>query len=225
LQAPAQKNGWDLVKENHEIKGLLVVLSGPSGAGKDTVIKILRSRHAMLHYTVTVTTRKPREGEIDWENYHFVSREEFEDMLSHDEFLEWVEYNGNYYGTPKSQIHRALKEGKIVVLKIEVQGAKRIKKLIPDAIFVFITTPSREELVERLKGRQTDLLEEQKKRLAIAEEELQQVYNYDYLIINHNDQAIVSSEKVWSIMVAESCRVGRKDIAKYIEDTLTKKIV
>lgn len=218
-----QKNGWELVQDNIEKKGLLVVLSGPSGSGKDTVIKILKSRHTKLHYTVTVTTRQPREGEIDWENYHFVSHEEFKDMMAHDEFFEWVEYNGNLYGTPKEQIKRALSEGKIVVLKIEVQGAKKIKELIPDAVFIFITTPTREELIERLKGRETDLQEEQKRRLEIAEQEIQQVYNYDYLIINHNDQALVCAEKVWAIIIAESCRVGRKDIAQYIDQKLFTK--
>ncbi len=158
-----EKNGWEVVKDNIQKRGLLVVLSGPSGSGKDTVIKILRSRHAKLHYTVTVTTRERREGENDWENYHFVSHEEFREMEKNNEFLEWVEYNGNLYGTPKTQITQALHEGKVVILKIEVQGARRIKELIPDAIFIFITTPTRDELIDRLKGRETDLQEEQKK--------------------------------------------------------------
>lgn len=218
-------NGWEVVKENLKKKGLLVVLSGPSGAGKDTVIKILRSRHAKLHYTVTVSTRKPREGEIDWETYHFVSPQEFYDMRDQGEFLEWIEYNNNFYGTPKKQILQALGEGKIVILKIEVQGAKRIKELIPEAVFIFITTPTREELIERLKGRETDLQEEQKKRLAIAEEEIQQIYNYDYLIINHNDQAFLCAEKVWAIIVAESCRSGRKNIASYVDQIFSQKVI
>jgi len=217
--------GWDLVAQNTKKQGMLVVLSGPSGAGKDTVIKILRSRHAKLHYTVTTTTRPPREGEVDWENYHFVTRDAFEDMKKGNEFLEWVEYNGNYYGTPREQIRKALGEGKVVILKIEVRGAIAVKKLVPDALFIFITTPNQDELIERLKGRETDLQHDQKERLAIANEEVKEITNYDFLIINHNDQALACAEKVWAIIVAESCRVGRQDIAKFIDEKLDNNIL
>ncbi len=214
----SDNSGWQHVTDNTQKKGLLVVLSGPSGSGKDTVIKILRSKHAKLHYTVTTTTRAPRNGEVDWENYHFVTREEFAESIAQNAFIEWVEYNGNLYGTPRDQVIKALEEGKIVILKIEVRGAIAIKKTIPHAVYVFITTPTEEELIERLKGRETDLHSDQKERLAIANDEVKEIPNYDYLIINHNDQALSCAEKVWSIIVAESCRVGRQDVAQFLND-------
>ena len=132
-------------------RGRLVVVSGPSGVGKGTVLKYVTSREDFV-YSVSATTRSPREGEVDGQNYFFISRDEFEEMIKNGQLIEYAEYNGNYYGTPRAFVEQMLSEGKNVILEIEVKGAMQVKKVMPDATFIFIAPESREVLEARLRG-------------------------------------------------------------------------
>ncbi|HNT30342.1 MAG TPA: guanylate kinase [bacterium] len=206
------KNAWDVIKNNVCEEGLLIVLSGPGGAGKDTLVRILRKTYINLHYVVTVTTRPKRTDEIDWEHYHFVDDAEFDRMIAGDEFLEWVRFFDYRYGTPKEQVRSALSHGKDVVLKIETQGARKLKELVPHAVFVFLATGTEAELEQRLRQRGDLSPERQKKRLVIAAEEMACLPDYDYVIINANDTAFLAAEKLKYIIEAEHLRIGRKAI-------------
>ena len=137
-------------------RGLLVVLSGPSGSGKGTVLKRAMQKNEQLELSVSVTTRAPREGEIDGVNYYFLTPEAFQNLLAEDGLLEWAEFCGNFYGTPREKIEQRLNEGKDVVLEIEVQGAMKVRAAFPDAVLIFNLPPSLEELKNRLTGRQTE---------------------------------------------------------------------
>ncbi|OIP96644.1 guanylate kinase [Candidatus Wirthbacteria bacterium CG2_30_54_11] len=203
---------WDIIKDYTNSQGLLIVLSGPGGAGKDTLVRILKKTYINLHYVVTVTTRPQRTEEIDWEHYHFVSDKEFDSMIRQDEFLEWVQFFDYRYGTPKKQVMDAVSSGKDVVLKIETQGAKTLREMIPEAVFVFLTTGSELELRQRLHQRADLTPERQEKRVAIASDEMKCLPEYDYLIVNSNDTAFIAAEKLKYIIEAEHLRVGRKSI-------------
>lgn len=190
-------------------QGLLLVISGPSGAGKGTVCRALMARHPEVVYSVSATTRKPRPGEIDGVHYFFVDREKFEAMIAADELLEWamVYENGNYYGTPRQAVLDNLAAGKDVILEIDVQGALQIREKFTDAVFIFILPPSMEELKNRITGRGTETAESISKRLACAETELHYVQKYDYCVIN--DVVEKAVEKLEAIIIAEKCRVQR----------------
>lgn len=164
-------------------KGILTVVSGFSGAGKGTIMKSLIEKYPYF-LSVSATTRSPREGEIDGVHYFFRTREEFETMIEQNQLIEWAEYVGNYYGTPKEAVQKQLDEGKDVVLEIEMQGGMQVKKLFPDALLLFITTPSADVLKERLVGRGTETEEVINKRLARAAEEAEYMDKYDYIIVN-----------------------------------------
>lgn len=164
-------------------KGLLVVLSGFSGAGKSTLTKKLLAEYDYA-YSVSATTRKPREGEVDGKDYYFISREAFEKLMAEDALLEHNEYVGNYYGTPKEPVLRHLEEGKDVILEIDVNGARQVKKAYPEAVLIFVTAPSARELAERLTGRGTEGPEVVRKRLAQSIREKDDALSYDYMIIN-----------------------------------------
>jgi len=165
-------------------KGLLVVVSAPAGCGKDTILECAFKSCNNLHYSVSATTRKKREGEQEGVHYFFKTREEFEQLIESGELLEYTEYAGNYYGTPKTYVPEMLNAGKDVVLKIEVEGAANIRKLFPECVLIFILPPSFEELERRLHKRGTEDEETIKKRVAIARVEMSFVKNYDYIIIN-----------------------------------------
>ena len=165
-------------------KGVLLVVSGPSGVGKGTVIKRLMEQQDNLFYSVSVTTRKPREGEIDGVHYHFISRSEFQDLIAHDGLLEHAEYCGNYYGTPRKEVEQMLQSGKNVLLEIEPCGAAQVIRKCPDAISIFIMPPSMEELRCRLTGRGTEDSETIEKRLHTADLEMKQSKLYRYQVIN-----------------------------------------
>lgn len=166
-------------------RGLLVVISGPSGVGKGTVLKeLMKKKDLNLAYSVSMTTRKQRPGEVDGENYYFVSRDEFEKAVENGELLEHAEFVGNYYGTPLKGVEKLRDEGKNVILEIEVQGAAQVQKKVPDAITIFIVPPSMKELEKRIRGRGTEPEEIIQERLAKAQKELQLTGQYRYVVCN-----------------------------------------
>ena len=189
-------------------KGLLIVLSGPSGAGKSTVVKKLMQKRGNIHFSVSYTTRAPRNEDIDGVTYNFVDRAEFERMIDNNEFLEYAEYSGNYYGTSLKVIEEKQAAGIDVLLDIEVQGAANVRSKCPDAVLVFTVPPSYQELERRLRGRNTDDEQTICKRLARALEEVREINMYDYLVIN--DQVDNAVAELDAIMSAAECRIANR---------------
>ena len=189
-------------------KGQLIVLSGPSGVGKSTVIAELMGQRENIYFSVSYTTRQPRMGEQDGVNYNFVSREEFEGMIRRDELLEYAEYVNNYYGTSLKAIRDRLDAGVDVLLDIEVQGAAKVKARCPEAIFIFIIPPSFEELSRRLHRRNTDSEDVIAGRLEKARVEFREIPNYDYLVIN--DKVSNAVGEIEAILTAAECRVENR---------------
>lgn len=188
-------------------RGTLIVISAPSGAGKGTVISKLLEKENNLWLSVSATSRAPRTNDIEGETYYFYSKEEFENKIKEGYFLEYAEYAGNYYGTPKKIIEEKLNEGIDVILEIEIQGAMQIKNLIPESIFIFIMPPTLEELKRRLVGRNTDSKEKIIERFKIAYKEINEVSKYNYVVVNDEVDNAVS--KIQAIIKAEKCRVDR----------------
>lgn len=200
-------------------KGLLLVVSGPSGAGKGTICKELISKNDDIKLSVSATTRKPRNGEVHGVNYFFIEKEKFEEMIDNVEFLEYAQIYDNFYGTPKAAIIECLENGQDVVLEIEMQGAKQIKEVYPEGVFIFVLPPSLEELKNRIVGRGTETKEEIEKRFSCAFEEINQIVNYDYFVVNKD--VTKSVKEVESIILAEKNKVNRyKDniIQKFKEE-------
>lgn len=189
-------------------RGQLIVLSGPSGVGKSTVIAELFSQRSNIYFSVSYTTRQPRVGEQDGVNYNFVSREEFERMIADDELLEYAEYVDNYYGTSIKLIREKLDAGIDVLLDIEVQGAAKVRARCPDALFIFIIPPSFEELSRRLHRRNTDSEDVIAGRLAKARQEFREIPKYDYLVIN--DKVANAVHEIEAILTAAECRVSSR---------------
>ncbi len=185
-------------------QGYLFIISGPSGVGKGTLIKKLFKKIPDLHYSISLTTRKPRGEEREGIDYHFVNKKTFEKYIDEGRFAEWADVHGDYKGTLLSTIDESLAEGKDLLLEIDVQGALQIKKEYPEGIFIFITPPSWEELEERLRGRDTEEEESLKKRLIDARGEMEFSKHYDYIIIN--DELEKASEELEAIIVNERRR-------------------
>ena len=196
-----------------EKRGTLLVVSGPSGAGKSTVIKLLMAQRGNIYFSVSFTTRQPREGEQEGVNYHYVSNETFERMVAADEFLEHAGYVDHYYGTSRKLIESHLNAGEDVILDIEVQGASIIREKCPEAVLCFLIPPSFEELSKRLHGRQSESEEVIQGRLNRAREEYREINKYDYLVINDEPQNAV--DELAAILKAAACRVSRR--LEYLE--------
>ena len=188
-------------------KGLLLVVSGPSGAGKGTICKALLNKNDQIKLSVSATTRKPRTGEVHGVNYFFLEKEEFTTMIENGEFLEYAQIYDNFYGTPKAAIIECLERGQDVILEIEMQGAKQIKEVYPEGVFIFVLPPSLEELKSRIVGRGTETAEEIEKRFSCAFEEINQIENYDYFIVNEDVDKSVND--VEAIICAEKNKVTR----------------
>lgn len=189
--------------------GLLVVVSGPSGCGKGTVLKQLIENDEHVFYSVSATTRSPRVGEVDGVHYYFISKEQFEEKIASGGMLEYASYVGNYYGTPKQTVEEKCAAGYDVILEIEVQGAMQLREKCPDAVFVFIIPPSMEELEHRLVNRQTETQEVIQNRLNTARTELQFAPKYDYIVVNQTVEQAVSG--IRAILQAEKCRSSRME--------------
>lgn len=189
-------------------RGLLIVISGPSGVGKGTVRKALfaREKHN-LEYSVSMTTRPPRIGEFDGFDYFFVTREEFEKRINEDKLLEYAEFVGNYYGTPMDYVEDRLNEGKEVVLEIEVQGAMQVREKMPDAVFVFIAPPSKGSLRDRITKRATETEDIINKRMDKAEREFGLAHKYDYIVVNDNVEN--AADRIMAIIRAEHAKTER----------------
>ena len=189
-------------------RGLLIVFSGPSGVGKGTVRQeIFSTPDHKFEYSVSMTTRAQRPGEVDGKDYFFRSREEFEELIRNGQMLEYAEYVGNYYGTPLTYVNETLDKGIDVFLEIEVQGALQVKKKVPDAVFIFLTPPDLNELQERLVSRGTDSEEVIAQRIERAREEIALMSEYDYAIVN--DEVPLAAERVKRVIEAEHFRVDR----------------
>ena len=189
-------------------KGLLIVISGPSGVGKGSIINVLLERRSNAKLSVSATTRSPRPGEIDGVHYFFIDEPTFKSMIERNEFLEYMHvFNTHYYGTPRSFVLEELEAGNDVILDIDVQGAMKVKASYPDAVLVFIAPPSMSELKERLLGRGTETPEQVERRFNTAFEEMKQVGNYDYVVVN--DILDIAINKVESIIGAEKSRMTR----------------
>lgn len=173
-------------------RGILVVVSGFSGAGKGTLMKALLNQHDNYALSISATTRQPREGEVDGREYFFVSTEKFQEMIAHDELIEYAKYVNNYYGTPKAYVEQKMAEGTDVILEIEIQGALKIKEKFPDALLLFVMPPNAGELRKRLAGRGTETKEVIEARLKRAAEEAEGIDNYDYILINDTIDECVS---------------------------------
>lgn len=189
-------------------KGTLFVITGPSGAGKGTVLKEVFSALDGLYFSVSGTTRAPREGEVDGVHYHFMTRERFEELIANDRFLEYAQYNGNYYGTPLDPVEEHLEQGHDVILEIELQGALQVKKRLPKAVTVFIAPPSFEELERRLRGRGTETEEVIQNRLAIARQECANMDEFRFIVVN--DEVDAAADRLRAIML--SCRCLRENL-------------
>lgn len=193
---------------NFKERGLLIVLSGPSGVGKGTVCRVLREEtDNNLQYSVSATTRKPREGEVEGTHYFFKSREEFERMIEQKQLLEHAEFVGNYYGTPVEWVRETLESGRDVILEIEVQGAFQVKERFPEAVFLFLAPPSLQELRNRLVGRGTESEDVIKQRLLVAREEIELMDAYDYVVTN--DEVEKAIDRIKAIVTAEHCKRER----------------
>ncbi len=196
-----------------ESQPLLIVISGPSGVGKDSLVERMEERGCPFHFIVTVTDRSPRPEEVDGEDYFFVSTETFRDLIEEDKLLEYAVVYGQYKGVPKQQVREAMASGKDVVMRLDVQGAATIRRIVPEAVLVFLTAPSEEELKQRLRNRGGDSLKQVERRIATAREEMKQLAEFDYRVINRHDRLDEAVNDVLAIIRAEHCRVDQRKVS------------
>lgn len=185
-------------------KGLLILISGPSGTGKGTVCDLLRQKHPEISYSISATTRQPRPGEQDGVNYYFYTKEKFQEMIDQGQLLEWAEVYGNFYGTPKQKVLDRLEAGEDILLEIDTQGALNVMKVMPEGLFIFLLPPSLEELAARLKGRGTETEESLHRRLGAAVDEIKLATKYRYVVVN--DKVDDAQETIANIIEAEHHR-------------------
>ncbi len=197
---------------NLKITPLLIVVSGPSGAGKDAVLTKMRESDYPLEYITTVTTRPKRARERDMLDYHFVSIDQFQDMIDNGQLLEWANVYGNWYGVPKQPVKQALDRGQDVIVKVDIQGAATIKKILPQAVFIFLMPPSLEELTPRLKQRHTESPFDLALRIKTAEDEIKKLPLFDYVVFNKQDEIDLAVAQIKAIITAEKCRVTSRGI-------------
>lgn len=207
-----------MIKENEPVfnpcckEPLLVVISGPSGVGKDSVLHRLKERQHPFHFVVTATTRSPREDERHGVDYFFLSRDEFEKMIKEDQLLEYALVYKDYKGIPKSQVMGALREGKDVVMRVDVQGAETVRKMAPEALLIFLTVDSEQEMIERLMKRNTETPEDLKLRIETARQELKQIDLFDYVVANRDGKLEETVEIIEAIIHAEHHRVNQRKV-------------
>ncbi|MEO8286335.1 MAG: guanylate kinase [Chloroflexota bacterium] len=197
---------------NRPAPALLVVLTGPSGVGKDVTIQRMRELGLKFHYVVTVTTREQRSGEEEGVHYFFRSREEYERMRENNELLEDAKVYNNYYGIPRSQVVDPLRRGEDVIMKPDVQGARTMREKEPDAIYIFLAPPSMEDLASRLYHRKTEDPQELSRRLKVARDEMHALSDFDYVVVNRNNELDETVEEIQAIIEAEKCRVHPRRI-------------
>lgn len=192
---------------------IVVVISGPSGVGKDVMIeRMIESDRIGFHFTVTATTRDPRPGEVDGINHHFVTVDDFVNLISADNLLEWAQVYGNYYGVPKQQVREALTNGNHVIIRVDVQGAKRLREIIPEALMIFIIPPSLDVLKSHLKKRGVDTETEMTQRLEAASEEISQASLFDFTVTNEEDRLDDTVNQVVGIIESESHRIPPRKV-------------
>ena len=200
-----------MAKENPQFgpikQPLLIVISGPSGVGKDSVLQRMKKRGLPFHFVVTTTTRPPRTEEKEGVDYIFVSREEFAELIEKEELLEYAIVYGDYKGIPKEQVRRALASNKDVLMRVDVQGAATVRKIAPEAILIFLTTSSEEELVKRLETRRTEEVEDLKLRIATARQEFKRINEFDYVVVNRENKLDETVDTIVAIIEAEHHRV------------------
>lgn len=205
---PSSESDFDV----HHPQPLLIVISGPSGAGKDTVMQRMKERGLPFHFVVTATTRPKRANEVHGKDYWFVSKEEFARMINEDELIEHAIVYGDYKGIPKQQVREALASGKDVIMRIDVQGAETVRRMAPEALMIFITTDSEEELIRRLETRKTETVDSLAIRIATARKELKRVDAFDYVVVNHEFQLDETVDIIRAIIDAEHHRVNPRKV-------------
>ncbi len=197
---------------HHRSQPLLIVISGPSGAGKDTVVQRMQERGLPFHFVVTATTRPRRANETEGRDYLFVTKDDFAAMIERNELIEYALVYGDYKGIPRSQVREALNSGQDVVMRLDVQGAETVRKLAPEALLIFITTESEEELVRRLQERKTETSDSLAIRIATARKELKRVEAFDYVVVNHDFQLDEAVQTISAIIQAEHHRVRQRKV-------------
>ncbi len=191
---------------------LLIVISGPSGVGKDSLVQRLEERDCAFYFVVTATDRPPRPDEVNGEDYFFVSTEEFERMIEQNELIEYAVVYGQYKGVPKEQVREAMASGRDVVMRLDVQGAATIGEIAPEAILIFLTASSEDELEQRLRARGGDSPEQLERRIAKAREEMKRLPEFDYVVINRQGELDEAVDDVLAIITAEHCRVNQREV-------------
>jgi guanylate kinase len=189
---------------------LLIVISGPSGVGKDSVLEEMKSRELPFHFVITATTRAPRPDEMDGRDYFFLSQDDFARMIDEGELLEYAVVYQDYKGIPKSQVRKALASGKNVIMRIDVQGAETVRKLAKDALLIFLTPQNEEELINRLKNRNTETMESLKLRIATTRQEYNKIGIFDYIVVNKDDRLHDTVDMIEAIIKAEQQRVDQR---------------